>query len=108
VLGFVCMTDLQKGYGSRGAGSVGPLRRNRYKSYSGCCVRGCFRGHTHERSRSHREAQHSKLRPSTQQRDIVPYQSTLSGENKASREALGTVVVRYMEQIDGSQISAET
>ena len=28
---------------------------------------------TPERSRSHREAQHAKLRPSTQQRDIAPY-----------------------------------
>src|SRR5207244_5151275 len=63
---------------------------------------------TPERSRSHREAQHAKLRPSTQQRDIVPYQSTLSGENKAQRDALGPVVVLYMEQIDGSQTSAET
>jgi len=30
------------------------------------------------------EAQHAKLRPSTQQRDIVPYQSTLSGESRSS------------------------
>src|SRR5438876_11566800 len=49
-----------------------------------CRVRRPFRGQAHERSRSHREAQHAKLRPSTQQRDIVPYQSTLSGENRSS------------------------
>ena len=44
---------------------------------------GAFAATPNERSRSHREAQHAKLRPSTQQRDIVSYQSTLSGENKA-------------------------
>src|SRR5436309_188612 len=49
-----------------------------------CRVRLYFCGHAHERSRSHREAQHAKLRPSTQQRDIVSYQSTLSGESRSS------------------------
>ena len=38
---------------------------------------------TPERSRSHREAQHAKLRPCTQQRNIVPYYSPLSRKNEA-------------------------
>src|SRR5438094_3847162 len=92
---------LREGFASRGVGSVKPpqerngwVRAERdYFTPKAAGVKanrtldalsdGAFAA-TPERSRSHREAQHAKLRPSTQQRDIVPYQSTLSGENRSS------------------------